>query len=84
MVRRFRQLVAITVTATMLLSGVAGADETGITITGSGWGDGVGLSQYGARAMADGGDSASQILKHYYEGRSREAGYVLTNTCASS
>ncbi|MCS5684584.1 MAG: SpoIID/LytB domain-containing protein, partial [Acidimicrobiales bacterium] len=43
-------------------------DETGITITGSGWGNGVGLSQYGARAMADGGDSASQILSHYYPG----------------
>ena len=68
MVRRFRQLVAITITATMLLSGVARADETGITIAGSGWGDGVGLSQYGARAMADRGDSASQIFRHYYPG----------------
>ena len=68
MLKRLRRLVAITVTTMMLLSGAAGADEVGVTITGSGWGDGVGLSQYGARAMADAGDSASQILNHYYSG----------------
>jgi len=68
MLKRLRRLVAITVTTMMVLSGVAGADEVGVTITGNGWGDGVGLSQYGARAMADAGDSASQILSHYYSG----------------
>ena len=68
MLKRLRRLVAITVTTMMVLSGAAGADEVGVTITGSGWGDGVGLSQYGARAMADAGDSASQILSHYYSG----------------
>ena len=26
-----------------------------VSVTGSGWGDGVGLSQYGAKAMADKG-----------------------------
>ena len=68
MLKRLRRLVAITVTTMMVLSGAAGADEGGVTITGSGWGDGVGLSQYGARAMADAGDSAAQILSHYYPG----------------
>jgi SpoIID/LytB domain protein len=36
------------------------------TVRGSGWGHGVGMSQYGARAMAAGGQSADQILGFYY------------------
>jgi len=35
-------------------------------IVGSGFGHGVGLSQYGARGMALAGYSADQIVKHYY------------------
>ncbi|NUL48476.1 hypothetical protein F7P69_25180 [Cellulosimicrobium funkei] len=38
------------------------------TVRGSGWGHGVGMSQYGARAMAAGGSSAEQILRYYYTG----------------
>lgn len=38
------------------------------TFTGSGWGHGVGMSQYGARAMARSGMTAEQILTTYYEG----------------
>lgn len=37
-------------------------------LTGSGWGHGVGLSQYGAQAMAKAGRSTEQILQHYYRG----------------
>jgi len=40
------------------------------TFTGSGWGHGVGLSQYGAQAMADAGKGVSRILGHYYSGTS--------------
>jgi SpoIID/LytB domain protein len=40
----------------------------GITITGGGWGHSVGMSQYGAYAMAQAGHSAAQILRHYYRG----------------
>lgn len=40
------------------------------TFHGSGWGHGVGLSQYGAKAMADAGRSTSRILQHYYSGTS--------------
>jgi len=36
------------------------------TFTGGGWGHGVGMSQYGAKAMADEGHSYAQILAHYY------------------
>lgn len=42
--------------------------DTPITITGSGWGHGVGMSQYGARAMAETGMTAEQIVGSYYAG----------------
>ena len=35
---------------------------------GSGWGHGVGMSQYGARAMARSGMTAEQIINTYYSG----------------
>jgi stage II sporulation protein D len=38
------------------------------TINGSGWGHGVGMSQYGAYAMAQAGNSVTDILTHYYTG----------------
>ena len=40
----------------------------GFTIFGSGFGHGVGMSQYGAQGMGIAGFSASQILTHYYQG----------------
>ncbi|HWG93898.1 MAG TPA: SpoIID/LytB domain-containing protein, partial [Mycobacteriales bacterium] len=39
-----------------------------VVVAGSGWGHSVGMSQYGARAMAQAGRSAEQILTHYYPG----------------
>ncbi len=36
------------------------------TLAGSGWGHGVGMSQYGARSMAEEGKSATSILQYYY------------------
>ncbi|MCB0995563.1 MAG: SpoIID/LytB domain-containing protein [Acidimicrobiales bacterium] len=36
--------------------------------TGGGWGHGVGVSQWGARAMAARGVTHPQILGHYYQG----------------
>ena len=45
---------------------VAQATDPTFTINGSGWGHMVGMSQYGARAMAEGGYSASQITGYYY------------------
>ena len=38
------------------------------TFTGSGWGHGVGMSQYGARGRALAGWDAARILRHYYTG----------------
>lgn len=39
---------------------------TDFKLTGAGWGHGVGMSQYGARAMAEEGKNATQILQYYY------------------
>ena len=43
-----------------------GAD--GFTFTVSGYGHGVGMSQVGAKAMAEQGFTYEEILKHYYSG----------------
>jgi len=40
--------------------------EEGVLIIGRGFGHGVGLSQWGARALAEKGDDYRSILKHYY------------------
>jgi len=40
----------------------------GVKLYGRGWGHGVGLSQWGAKAMADHGWSAEKILSFYYPG----------------
>lgn len=53
-------------------------DEWGIAITTKGFGHRVGMSQYGADAMAAGGSSYEEILAHYYRGASLE----LTNDLA--
>ena len=42
------------------------------TLTGHGWGHGVGLCQIGAAAMAAAGYDYRQILQHYYKGASVE------------
>lgn len=47
----------------------------GYTFTGGGWGHGVGLSQYGAKGMADAGFDYTEILNHYYPGTYVESLY---------
>jgi len=42
--------------------------EKGIIITTKGYGHRVGMSQYGANAMAEQGSTWQQILQHYYPG----------------
>ena len=44
------------------------ADADGITITTRGVGHRVGMSQYGAQAMAKAGSGFADILAHYYTG----------------
>ncbi|MFO7544921.1 MAG: SpoIID/LytB domain-containing protein [Trueperaceae bacterium] len=40
--------------------------QGGLTVRGDGWGHGVGMSQYGARALASSGYDYSAILAFYY------------------
>ncbi|TSI07419.1 stage II sporulation protein D [Lysinibacillus sp. BW-2-10] len=41
--------------------------EGNIVVTTEGYGHGVGMSQYGADAMADNGATAHEIIQHYYK-----------------
>ena len=60
---RLRKLLGLNSTAFTMT-----ADEKGITICTKGWGHRVGMSQYGADAMAGSGSDYLQILGHYYQG----------------
>ncbi len=44
------------------------ASELGVSVTTSGYGHGVGMSQYGANVLASRGDSFQEILAAYYPG----------------
>lgn len=45
----------------------SGSSDT-YTFSGEGWGHGVGMSQYGAKGMAEAGFDYEKILTHYYTG----------------
>lgn len=58
-------------TALMAASGLYVPDSgtpEGYIFNGGGWGHGVGMSQYGAKGMADNGYTYDKILYHYYPG----------------
>lgn len=63
---------AITADGVREISSAGGASSTAsgsvFTFTGTGWGHNVGLSQYGAYAMAELGHSYRDILEFYYTG----------------
>lgn len=44
------------------------AVNTSFTFRGEGWGHGVGMSQYGAKGMANAGYTYDEILTHYFTG----------------
>ena len=50
-------------------------DKNTYTFSGEGWGHGVGMSQYGAKGMADAGFGYEEILTHYYTGTHIEKCY---------
>jgi len=56
-------------------------DEQGrllrVTFTGNGWGHGLGMSQWGARGMAEQGYNYREILQYYYTGVSIVENYGL-------
>ena len=68
-----RRLISITfplgLALTLLVAPTAAAAiPPSFVFGGAGWGHGVGLSQYGAKGMAEAGSTAAQILSHYYTG----------------
>ena len=69
---RTRMLFVAALSGAMLLASVpsqaGAATENTVEFNGSGWGHGVGLSQYGALALAVEGRTYGQILAHYYKG----------------
>ena len=56
----------VTSKGTAKLGGASGADS--FTFTGSGWGHNVGMSQWGATAMAELGHDYQEILEFYFTG----------------
>ena len=62
------RLAAATVVVGLLLGSGVPAAAVDISFTGSGWGHGVGLSQYGAKAMGVDGATFDQILHRYFTG----------------
>ena len=71
-IRSFRTLAALF--ALVVLAGLfpagspATAQASEFTVSGRGWGHGVGLCQFGAYGMALAGRSHERILSHYYPG----------------
>src|SRR4051812_16318196 len=65
-------------TATPAPPALTGGLPATFAITGRGYGHGVGLSQYGARGRALAGQTAAQILAHYFKGTT--LGTVPTTT----
>jgi stage II sporulation protein D len=64
----FRRLVGYDVLKSTLFVPVL--VDGAVRFEGRGWGHGVGLSQFGAKGMAERGYSSAQILGHYYPGTS--------------
>jgi len=50
-------------------------DSDTFVFSGEGWGHGVGMSQYGAKGMAEAGFTYNEILTHYYTGTHLEKAY---------
>lgn len=61
-------VLAILVTLVGAAPAMARSSQYGFTVTGHGWGHGIGLSQWGAYGYAKHGWEYKAILKHYYTG----------------
>lgn len=56
-------------TSTGIVSSSNSAGEiNSVTLNGKGWGHRIGMSQYGAKGMAEHGWTANQIIQHYFRG----------------
>ena len=66
-------LLASTIAAAVVVAVPAAQARTVFTLTGHGWGHGIGLSQYGALGYAQHGWAYDAILAHYYTGTTLSA-----------
>jgi len=66
-------LFAAAVAAALAAASPAAQARTVYTLTGHGWGHGIGLSQYGALGYAQHGWAYDTILAHYYTGTTLSA-----------
>ncbi len=62
---------------TRSISKTAEGSGDDIVITGSGYGHGVGMSQWGAKAMAQNGSTYQKIISHYYCGDGKNTAFYL-------
>ncbi len=63
--RFLARVLLLALLAQLLVVPPARAEDV-VTISGGGWGHGIGMSQYGAYGRAKRGKNAPQILEHYY------------------
>jgi SpoIID/LytB domain protein len=67
--RRIRSLaLVVAVSAAAIAPAVSARAADPVTFYGSGWGHGLGLSQWGAYGLANLGWSSTEILTHFYSG----------------
>src|SRR5689334_15645777 len=66
MIRRLT--LGLLICLALATAAVPASASTRFTLTGHGWGHGIGMSQYGALGYAQHGWTAAQILAHYYTG----------------
>jgi len=70
-------LLGISLFTTGALPAVAADD---VTVEGGGWGHAIGMPQFGAKALAEDGESAEEILQYFYTGaRFGEVGDEFTS-----
>ncbi|MBY0123488.1 SpoIID/LytB domain-containing protein [Bacillus sp. S/N-304-OC-R1] len=55
-------------TANGVITNEGTGNITSVTLNGKGWGHRIGMSQYGAKGLAERGWTAEQIITHYFQG----------------
>ena len=68
--RRWRVVASLAMILTLVVpaGGAVAQEEPTVSFVGAGWGHGVGLSQYGAYGASREGQSALEIIQHFYKG----------------
>jgi SpoIID/LytB domain protein len=66
--RRIRSLALVVAVSAAIIPAPSAHAEEAFTLFGSGWGHGLGLSQWGAYGLAKQGWTAGDILTHFYTG----------------